>query len=938
MASVEMKTIDLENDTSTDKDDVDDIVDYLGLKQYDTDMDYELPADCPPEHRGYGSGKMGLSEVKCGVCVSKGVGKQCPIMRPIIFNPWTTLIGFGTLLGFALWCIDDPVGSKATLGVWQAWVTKEFTWFYIGSQDIWIIFLGLVYYYYGNVKLGKEEDRPEFDNVAYFAMLFSCGVAVGMFVYGTAEPLYHYDYWIKQRFNGGAPMAQNDKANFAILTTIFHWGFHGWCVYSLVALQMGLMCYRKNLPMTMRSCFYPLLGKHTFGWIGTMIDGFSIVTIVAGVCTSLGLGAIQIRRGLDGMGATAPEGWTPDDQLLGIIWGITAIATISVISGLHVGIKFISQIAFFGGVFILLVVLFLGNTSFFLNNMVQATGYYLQYFMTQLGWHTDAFAQLAYGEGGAPDGLGASKSNQEYSGSPSFMDGWTIFYWGWWIAWSPFVGMFIARISRGRTIREVILYSLTGPLIFAIVWFAVFGGAAIQMENQAQLLWKAGVELYSDPTYFQAGQGTNAAHSFSGPYLNAPAPPQKSGFGSEPWCWKTLAVNETAADFPGYCAEAGKSYAGNNAAGCIPHGHKVAAAGATAYKGAQGCGACFVQQASFGNATHTACEIWTLNQPACPTGATCPSCPFWIKSWTADAGLSPQCLFTDYDQEASWYNVVGQYYTVGPFLQGVSIITLVFYFVTSSDSGSLVVDTLAANGRDEQNPIQRLLWAVIEGLVATGLVLGGAQSKASSAKNVLKALQAASICCGLPFTFMLCFMMPALLYGLQDNAEPNKKRKYFQVPVFGGIFDSLEWFFSFGACSFPSMDVWCDTICAAAFPFVKIFMLFQEFEVTGRSPKLCGSSTMYAYFLSFSALFCQLCWLIPVCFGASTGFWGIAWGMYVAHSSIVTLIRTHTRNHLNIDGNIVEDFFSSFILYPMVLYQCEHEIMMFNEGKRIKKN
>ena len=124
----------------------------------------------------------------------------------------------------------------------------------------------------------------------------------------------------------------------------------------------------------------------------------------------------------------------------GIIWGITFIATMSVISGLHVGIKFISQIAFFGGVFILLVVLFLGNTSFFLNGMVQATGYYLQYFMTQLGWHTDAFAQLGYGEGGAPDMLGASKSGQEYGGSPSFMDGWTIFYWGWWIAWSPFVG------------------------------------------------------------------------------------------------------------------------------------------------------------------------------------------------------------------------------------------------------------------------------------------------------------------------------------------------------------------------------------------------------------------------------------------------------------------------------------------------------------------
>jgi choline-glycine betaine transporter len=123
-------------------------------------------------------------------------------MRPIVINPWTTLIGFGTLLGFALWCIIDPVQSKVQLGVWQSWVTKEFSWFYIGSQDVWIIFLGIVFYYYGDRKLGKDDDRPEFDNVAYFAMLFSSGVAVGMFVYGTAEPLYHYDYWVKQRFNG----------------------------------------------------------------------------------------------------------------------------------------------------------------------------------------------------------------------------------------------------------------------------------------------------------------------------------------------------------------------------------------------------------------------------------------------------------------------------------------------------------------------------------------------------------------------------------------------------------------------------------------------------------------------------------------------------------------------------------------------------------------
>ena len=237
--------------------------------------------------------------------------------------------------------------------------------------------------------------------------LFSFLICFPIFVSFTTD----YDYWLKHRFNGGAPGAQtqNDKANYAILTTIFHWGFHGWCVYTLVGLQMGLMAYRKKLPLTMRSCFYPLLGRHTWGWIGDVIDGFSIVTIVAGVCTSLGLGAVQIKRGLEGMNAFGPDA-DGDTILLGIIWGITAIATISVVSGVHVGIKILSQLAFSLGLFILVIVFFAGSTEFYLNNMSSSVGYYFHYAFTKLGWHTDAYAQLGFGEGAAPDMLGASKS------------------------------------------------------------------------------------------------------------------------------------------------------------------------------------------------------------------------------------------------------------------------------------------------------------------------------------------------------------------------------------------------------------------------------------------------------------------------------------------------------------------------------------------------
>ena len=962
---------------------------YQGLQVYDTANDYDEKAEIYEDHRGnYSTTKVGMREVVIGGCDKK---HKCSICRPLIFNPLTTLIGFAVLLGFALWCITDPINSKTTLGVWQSWCTKQFTWFYIASQNVWIIFLGAVYYQYGHVRLAfKETDRPEFDNATYFAMLFSAGVAVGLFVFGTAEPLYHYDYWVKQRFNGDDE-TMNDKANYAILTTIFHWGFHGWCVYTLVGLQMGLMAYRKKLPLTMRSCFYPLLGKYTWGWIGDCIDGFSIVTIVAGVCTSLGLGAVQIQRGLVGMNAVAP-GADGDMILLAIIWGITAIATVSVVSGVHVGIKTLSQLAFSLGLFILVVVFFAGSTQFYMNNMSSSVGYYFHYAFTKLGWHTDAYAQLEFGEGASPDMKGASKTSQEYGGSPSFMDGWTIFYWGWWIAWSPFVGMFVARISRGRTVREIINYTMTGPLLFCFLWFGVFGGAAIQMENQAQMLWKAGVELYNDPSYFQAGQGVNKASDFSGGYVSQPAPPGKTGFGSEPWCWKKMVVDENSASFPGYCGTAGVAVASENAKGCIPRGFKTQfGKGKTAYSGGQGCGACFVQQATFGNATHDACAIHKIAHPdvtstlpadmTCATTAkgantkcsaattkdlctaattagggtdlvanacvwagktTSTSCPFWIKSWKADAGLSPQCLFTDYDQEASWYNVVGQFYSLGPFLQGLSILTLTFYFVTSSDSGSLVVDTLSAGGRDEQNPIQRVIWALIEGLVATGLVLGGSGTEGTSAKNVLKALQAASICCGLPFTFLLCFMMPALWYGLRDmklekefvsTNGKTKRPKHFKTPIYGGVFDSFEWLFSFGhkGIDFPSVKVFGSFFLGFVFPFVKVFNILGLMDKRKIAMKACGRADLNQYMYTFASLFCWVSFVALVFVDTNvannTGFWSIAWALFACNAIFIAVIRMEIRARLGLAGNAAEDFFSALCFHANTLHQMEEQVM-----------
>ncbi|EDO26046.1 predicted protein, partial [Nematostella vectensis] len=223
--------------------------------------------------------------------------------------------------------------------------------------------------------------------------------------------------------------SDNQRAQDAINVTLFHWGIHGWIVYTMIGLLLGFLSYRYNMPMTMRTCFYPLLGDKIYGTFGDLIDILSVVCTMFGVCTSLGAGAIQLNDGLNRLNSDIPKSATSQ---VAIIWVITAVATASVISGIKIGIRRLSEICFSLGMFIFFIIFFYDDTWFLLNAFVQSIGYYLQW-IVQIGFHTDAFAQL----GNAPDGKQA----------PSWMNDWTIFYWGWWIAWAPFVGVFIARIS-----------------------------------------------------------------------------------------------------------------------------------------------------------------------------------------------------------------------------------------------------------------------------------------------------------------------------------------------------------------------------------------------------------------------------------------------------------------------------------------------------------
>jgi len=901
----------------------------LGMQSYDTPGDYVKEPLIPDHHKGYGSGKCGLREIKLGACQDP----KNPLMRPFVFNPVSSLVGLVSLIIFSMYCISEGSAAKDELGAWQSWVTVTFTWLYIGSQDAWVVFLIAVYFKFGNIRLGQDTDKPEFTSLSYFAMIFSCGVAVGLFVYGTAEPLYHYGYWYKHSLNGNGYESDVEAANMAILTTVFHWGFHGWVVYSLVAIQLGIMSFRYNLPMCIRSCFYPLLGRHTWGWIGDFIDGFSIVTIIAGICTSLGLGAIQIRRGLAGMRVydmVACDADCKDEKLMGIIWGITALATISVVSGLHVGIKLLSSTALYLSFFILAVTLFYGDTWFFLNVITEQTGLYLHYAFTILGFRTDAFAQLTDGQGNAPDGAGPSSG---------FMNGWTIFYWGWWIAWSPFVGSFVARISRGRTIREVLNFTLTVPLMFSMVWFSVFGGAAIQMEWKAHRLHDAGMQLYGDPTYFQVGQGSQYLNGdvsgmgiqFDGLYARGPVAWDISDFGTSdecsPYnstCFEWNVDDQTCTKETVLCSsDTLTGWAAQQAnVGCnTPAG----ASASNDHSG--GCGACFAQQQHFGNDTHDACAVWADFEKSGEPVRDISDCPSWIENWNGDTRFQNQCLFTDWDQESSWYNVMGQFGDISEFMQGVSIVTLVLYFVTSSDSGSLIVDTLSTNGRDEQNPLQRVVWAIIEGLVATGLVAGADDD--TTAKDLLKALQAASICAGLPFTILLCFMMPAMWYGLeQDGKDKNLRPKSFAVPVFGGVFDVIEVALSLGKAPMPTMQVIMDTVVSIPLPFLSMFRILNMMDANNEAADLMGSvkaNTLWMTFTTAVSMGLFIIFQFMQLDDGKQGYWALGWVFYVVFCSTIASVRYRLRNFRDIQGNYIEDFFSTLFMYPCVLMQMLDE-------------
>jgi choline/glycine/proline betaine transport protein len=363
-------------------------------------------------------------------------------IEPAVFFPAAALV----FAGVAYAVLAGDSAEAAFTGLRNA-ITETTGWLYSVGVGFFLIALIVVAFSdWGRIKLGPDDSEPEYGFAPWFAMLFSAGMGIGLMFFGVAEPLTHY-----LTPPDGDPETL-ESARQAIVLTFFHWGVHAWGIYVVVGLSLAYFTYRHGLPLTIRSALYPLIGDRIYGPIGHAVDTIAVLGTLFGVATSLGFGVTQINAGLNTL-FDVPI--APAVQLA-LIAGITALATISVVAGLDAGIKRLSELNLYLAIALILFVLLAGPTLFLISAFVQNIGDYLDQLAT-LTFNVDA-----YGDG-------------------VWVSDWTLFYWGWWISWSPFVGMFIARISRGRTVREFIFGVLLGPTLFTFFWMTVYGDSALRL-------------------------------------------------------------------------------------------------------------------------------------------------------------------------------------------------------------------------------------------------------------------------------------------------------------------------------------------------------------------------------------------------------------------------------------------------------------------------
>ncbi len=389
------------------------------------------------------------------------------------------LVSALAVVGFVIFTLIFGTSAGAWFNGLKTWMTSNLDWFFLSAANVFILFcVFLIVSPLGRVRLGGTDATPDYSYTGWFAMLFAAGMGIGLMFFGVSEPLTHYN----AAFGGisvtdgvrtdGAPLmgAAGDPqqaTQLAMAATLFHWALHPWAIYAVVALALALFSFNKGLPLTMRSVFYPIFGERIWGWPGHIVDILAVLATLFGLATSLGYGAEQANAGLTylfGMPNT-------DISRVLLIVGITAVATLSVWRGMDGGVKVLSEINMGLAALLMLFVLLVGPTLHLLSGIGENILSYMK-----------EFPALAMPFGRNDDG---------------YRDGWTAFYWAWWISWSPFVGMFIARVSRGRTVREFIICVMLIPSIVCMVWMSIFGGTAIfeVVQNGVSAITEAPLEL-----------------------------------------------------------------------------------------------------------------------------------------------------------------------------------------------------------------------------------------------------------------------------------------------------------------------------------------------------------------------------------------------------------------------------------------------------------
>ena len=368
-----------------------------------------------------------------------------------LHNP-VFVISAGLILLFVAWALVFPIHASETLGEIRGMILNSFDWMFLSAGNLFLLFsIALILLPVGGIRLGGDDAKPDFSRVSWFAMLFAAGMGIGLVFWSVAEPVGYFTGSYATPL-GVSAFGEESKAA-ALGTTMYHWGVHPWSMYGLVALALAFFAYNKGLPLTLRSSFYPLLGDRVWGWPGHLIDIMAVLATIFGLATSLGFGAQQASSGLVFL-FDFPEGLRTQVLIIGLV---TLVALASVLRGIEGGVKVLSNINMVMAFALLAFVMIAASLVSVADHIGAIAWGYVKYFLPL--------------------------SNPVGRVDSEFYHGWTIFFWAWWISWSPFVGMFIARVSYGRTIREFLLVVMVIPVLVTMVWMGTFGGIGIEQAT-----------------------------------------------------------------------------------------------------------------------------------------------------------------------------------------------------------------------------------------------------------------------------------------------------------------------------------------------------------------------------------------------------------------------------------------------------------------------